>query len=241
LPVRVRRSEIRVTAAATPSSSTIRPRIWAPNSELPRASGMVDESATGCCLLFGSAGLPGAGLGTAEGLICGKRLEALPAGIVVEMPGTVTSGTVPSGRLEPRLEPRLETVPPTPAVVPADEDPEDGLELFVPEPEEACVLVGLAEGLGLAARVNVTVTASLAGAVFGIVSSASACAVAGCLVGSDETAQLEVLPQPTVKVGLAKAGVESLVFTVAVMVPCSLLAEAQADIRKRIVSPGSAV
>ena len=47
------------------------------------------------------ARLPGAGLGTPEGLICGNRLDALPAGIVVVIPGTLdpTTGIVPMGRL----------------------------------------------------------------------------------------------------------------------------------------------
>jgi hypothetical protein len=48
---------------------------------------------------------PGAGLGVADGLICGKRLDALPAGIVVENPGTPepTTGMFPMGRLVARL------------------------------------------------------------------------------------------------------------------------------------------
>ncbi len=78
----------------------ISPTICAPNSELPSESGIVEESAAGSPL---AAGLPGAGLGTAEGLICGNRLDALPAGIVVLVPGTLaptpTTGIVPRGRL----------------------------------------------------------------------------------------------------------------------------------------------
>jgi hypothetical protein len=52
-----------------------------------------------------SALAPGAGLGVADGLICGKRLDALPAGIVVENPGTPepTTGMFPMGRLVARL------------------------------------------------------------------------------------------------------------------------------------------
>ena len=96
------RTEILVTAIATPSSRMISPAICAPNSELPSESGIVEGSATGSLL---TAGLPGAGLGTAEGLICGNRLDALPAGIVVVVPATVpgtpapTTGIVPRGRL----------------------------------------------------------------------------------------------------------------------------------------------
>ena len=92
----------------------IRPTICAPNSELPSDSGMVDESATGPPCLPGPkpAWAPGAGLGDADGLICGKRLDALPAGIVVETPGTAepttgtsepTTGMFPMGRLVARL------------------------------------------------------------------------------------------------------------------------------------------
>src|ERR1700760_2318620 len=109
----------RVTAMATPSRRTISPTIWAPNSELPRASGMRDESATGWA--FGPlAGLPAAGEGVDEGLICGNRLEALPPGMVVDTPATAGSG--PTGMLDPSpsepsrpeivaLEPGVEPVP----------------------------------------------------------------------------------------------------------------------------------
>ena len=81
----------------------ISPAICAPNSELPSDSGMVEESATGC--LPGLAWLPGTGLGTEDGLICGKRFDALPAGIVVEEPGAPepTTGIGPRGRLVPTL------------------------------------------------------------------------------------------------------------------------------------------
>ena len=83
----------------------IRPTICAPNSVLPSDSGMVDESATGALGLPEPAWAPGTGLGVADGLICGKRLDALPAGIVVENPGTAepTTGMFPMGRLGPRL------------------------------------------------------------------------------------------------------------------------------------------
>jgi hypothetical protein len=99
------RSEIRVTAITTPTSSTSSPKICAPNSELPSESGMVEESATGCAPpLAPPACVPGARLGTTDGLICGKRFEALPAGIVAEVPGTpATAGSGPIGRPVPRL------------------------------------------------------------------------------------------------------------------------------------------
>jgi hypothetical protein len=94
------RIEILVTAIATPSNRMISPTICAPNSELPSESGIVEESAAGSPAPL-AAGLPGAGLGAAEGLICGNRLDALPAGIVVVVPGTAapTTGIVPRGRL----------------------------------------------------------------------------------------------------------------------------------------------
>ena len=78
------------------------PTSCAPNSELLSESGMVEGPATGSCLR-GPARLPGPGLGTEDGLIRGKRLDALPAGMVVEVPATPTSGTDPRGRLVPRL------------------------------------------------------------------------------------------------------------------------------------------
>lgn len=86
----------------------IRPTICAPNSELLSDSGMVEDSATGSPCLpeeEETAWVPGAGLGAVDGLICGKRLDALPAGIVVETPGTVepTTGMFPMGRLVPTL------------------------------------------------------------------------------------------------------------------------------------------
>ncbi len=247
MPVRVRRSEIRVTAAATPSSSTIRPRICAPNSELLRASGMVDESATGRCL-FGLAGLPGAGVGTAEGLIWGKRLEALPAGIVVEMPGTgPTSGTVPSGMLDPRL--RVE--PAAPAV--DEEEPDEELVPFVAEPPEPAVLLlllgfGLGEVDGfvtvtvavlvvislvfsVTVMVAVKVILSPEAAELGTESWASACGVLGSDFGRLLMVQLVLLAQPTVNVGALMAGDLLLPFAASVTETSSLPA-AQAEIVK---------
>ncbi len=106
------RSEIRVTAIAAPISRMIRPTICAPNSELASDSGMVEESATEVSRLPEPAWAPGAGLGVADGLICGKRLDALPPGIVVETPGIVvetpgtaepTTGMFPMGRPLARL------------------------------------------------------------------------------------------------------------------------------------------
>src|SRR6202012_2137089 len=102
---RVLRRESRATRMATPRSSTISPMIWAPNSELPRDSGMRDESATGSVALFGAAGwVPGAGVGEDEGLICGNRFEALPAGTVVDIPATAgggPGGTEPMSSVDP--------------------------------------------------------------------------------------------------------------------------------------------
>ena len=80
----------------------ISPTSCAPNSELLSESGMVGGSTTRSCLP-GLARLSGAGLGTGDGLIRGKRFDALPAGMMVEVPGTPTSGTDPTGRLVPRL------------------------------------------------------------------------------------------------------------------------------------------
>jgi len=82
----------------------ISPMTCAPNSELLSDSGIVDDAATGP-LLPGLAWRSGAGLGAEDGLICGNRLDALPAGIVVEPPGTLipTTGIGPSGRLLPTL------------------------------------------------------------------------------------------------------------------------------------------
>ncbi len=80
----------------------ISPTSCAPNSELISESGMVEGSATGSCLP-GLARLPGAGLGTGDGLIRGKRCDALPAGMMVEVPATPTTGIDPRGRLLPRL------------------------------------------------------------------------------------------------------------------------------------------
>lgn len=133
----MRRTESRVTAMATPSKSTIRPTIWAPNSELPRASGIRDESATGWAPLA-SAGVPAAGDGVDDGLIWGNRLAALPPGMVVDTPATAGSG--PTGMLVPLprepVRPEMVAVDPFPAGVvgepppPADGDVgDDELEL----------------------------------------------------------------------------------------------------------------
>ena len=80
----------------------ISPTSCAPNSELLSESGMVEGSTTGSCLP-GLARLPGAGLGTEDGRIRGKRRDALPAGMMVEVPATPTRGIDPTGRLLPRL------------------------------------------------------------------------------------------------------------------------------------------
>ena len=119
----------------------ISPTIWAPNSELVSDSGMTEDAATGP--LPGLAWLPGTGLGAAEGLICGNRLDALPAGMVVESPGTPpepSSGIGPSGSAEPRVE----LFPVAPGIV-AFAPPDDGV---VEEPPPAALLVGLALGDG---------------------------------------------------------------------------------------------
>lgn len=120
----------------------ISPTICAPNSELVSDSGMTEDAATGP--LPGLAWLPGTGLGAAEGLICGNRLDALPAGMVVESPGTPTlepsSGIGPSGSAEPRVE----LFPVAPGIV-VFAPPDDGVG---EEPAPAALLVGLALGDG---------------------------------------------------------------------------------------------
>jgi hypothetical protein len=120
----------------------ISPTICAPNSELVSDSGMTEDASAGP--LPGLAWLPATGLGTAEGLICGNRLDALPAGMVVESPGTPTpepsSGIGPSGSAEPRVE-LFPVAPGTVAFAPLG----DGVDEELPG---AALLVALALGVG---------------------------------------------------------------------------------------------
>jgi hypothetical protein len=158
---------------------------------------MVDASATGSVLL-GSAGVPAAGLGTADGLICGNRFEALPAGIVVETPGTPTiAGSVPIGMFVPTVlpdRPRIVVVDPLCVVLDGVAAPEP-FDLELVEDGEvvgvfATVTVGavavavrLAELPLATATVAVYLIVSPAGAVFGTVTSASISDADGCFCG----------------------------------------------------------
>lgn len=158
---------------------------------------MVEESATGW-VFPGSACVPGAGLGTEDGLICGKRSEALPPGIVVETPGTpATSGSAPIGILAPTL---VVDRPGRIAVEPLGDAPAD-----VPAPE-LFDLVGVGVGVVVAVFATVTVgpvavavrldevplvtetvalylIVSPAGAFFGTVTCASICDAVGLVAG----------------------------------------------------------
>jgi hypothetical protein len=177
--------------------------------------------------------VPGAGDGDAEGLICGNRLEALPAGIVVDTPAT--AGSAPSGMAAPTLSvvpdrPGMSTVDP-PGVL-ADGDPAAA----------PCVVLdlGLADGLAAAlatvivaafaaVRVSlplVTVTAAVylivspAVAVLGTVTCVSTWGADGLAAG---TLRLQVVPtalvQPTVYAGAENAGVFALGVSVDVILP----------------------
>ena len=236
-----RRMESRVTAMATPSRSTIRPTIWAPNSELPRASGIRDESATGCPPLA-SAGVPAAGEGVADGLICGNRLEASPPGMVVETPATAGSG--PTGMLDPspREPDRPEMVavdplptPPGELVEPPPPPPADGdldaggLELGDLVGALVTVIVGAVAVLAavpllfLTERVALYPIVSPAGAFFGTLTCTSNCGPPdGCLAGT--VSRLQVVPEmllhvSTVYFGAANAGVFALWVRAVVIVP----------------------
>src|ERR1700761_1396678 len=238
---RVLRSDSRVTAMATPRSSTISPMIWAPNSELPRDSGMRDESATAPAVLLGTAAVvPGAGVGDDEGLICGKRFEALPAGIVVDSPAT--AGSAPSA-----MELMFSVLPDRPGM--STLAPADGSLVAAPEPEPGAAafgafLVADADGelaaftviVGAVAvavsvavpSVTVTVavylTVSPAVAVFGTVIWGSTWGCGGLAVG---TVRLQVVPLvlvqlATVNVGAVNAGVVLLGVSVEVILPAAV-------------------
>ena len=95
---RTLRTEIPVTATATPSSRMIRPMVCAPNSELVSEIGMTEDAATGSLPGLALLPVPGGGLGAGEdGPIFGNRFATLPAGIVVLIPGTPE----PTGRIAP--------------------------------------------------------------------------------------------------------------------------------------------
>ncbi len=236
----------RVTAMATPSRSTISPTIWAPNSELPRASGIRDESATGCAPLA-LAGGPATGDGVDDGLIWGNRLEALPPGMVVDTPATAGSG--PTGMLVPSPRepdrPEMVAVDPSPAGVvveplplPADGDLDAvGLELddaaaLVTVTVWAADLVALDPPL-FAVRMTLNLNVS-AGALFGTVTCTSACGVVGLLAGR-LSEQVVLEQEPAVKAGVS-AGDFALGTTVMTIDPSSFRL-LQAAIRNSTVPP----
>jgi hypothetical protein len=229
---------------ATPRSSTISPTIWAPNSELLSDSGIRDESATGSALAGVATAVPGAGDGEAEGLICGNRVEALPAGIVVDTPATAgsvvdtpaTAGSAPSGMAAPTLSvmpdrPGISTVDP-PGVV-AEGDPAAAgfvvLELGVADGLAAALATVIVGVFAVAVKValpSVTVTVALyltvspAVAVLGTVTCVSTWGADGLAAG---TLRLQVVPtalvQPTVYAGAENAGVFALGVSVDVILP----------------------
>ena len=209
----------------------------------------------------GLAWLPGAGLGTEEGAICGKRLDALPAGIVVETPGTPapTTGIVPMGRLVPRL--KVVPAAPAPATVALGLLPPFVGPGEEPVPADFAVLELGAGDAGAFATVTVgavavavsgeplplgteTVAANLivspAGAVLGTLTSASICGTAGCFAGRvrSQLAVVGLLVQlSTVNVGWLNAGVFAPGVRAVAMVPFSDELD-QAEIRNRTVPPG---
>ena len=224
---------------ATPSRSTIRPTIWAPNSELPRASGIRDESATGCCEALAPAGVSATGEGVEDGLICGNRLEASPPGMVVDTPATAGSG--PTGMLDPSPRgsdrPEMVAVAPSPMPLgefvgltpppPADGDVDaDGLELGLMA-ALATVTVALAcldacPLLFFTDRVALYLIVSPAGAFFGTLTCTSNCGPPGCLAGT--VSRVQVVPEmllqvSTVYLGGANAGVFALGVRPVLMVP----------------------
>lgn len=220
----------------TPRSSTISPTIWAPNSELLSDSGIRDESATGSAFagVAAAAAVPGAGDGEAEGLICGNRVEALPAGTVVDTPAT--AGSAPSGMAAPTLSvvpdrPGISTVDP-PSVL-SEGDPAAAafvvLELGVADGLAAALATVIVGAFAAAVKValpSVTVTVALyltvspAVAVLGTVTCVSTWGADGFAAG---TLRLQVVPtalvQPTVYAGAENAGVFALGVSVDVILP----------------------
>ena len=231
----------------------ISPTTCAPNSELASDSGIVDDLATG----FPGpalAWLPGAGLGAEDGLIFGKRLDALPAGIVVELPGTPvpTTGRGPIGRLLPRLKAE-------PAAPPAEPPPGPavGVDRVPPAFRAVPVLLGDGEAGGLATVTvalpavvsdeppsdtetpTVYVILSPAGAVLGTLTWTSICGAAGWPAGRDSTQLVAftwLAQLSTVNTGALSAGLFALGVRVVAIVAFSAEVD-QAEILKRTVPP----
>jgi hypothetical protein len=236
---------------ATPSRSTIRPTICAPNSELPSASGIRDESATGCEPLA-AAGVPAAGDGVDDGLICGNRLEALPPGIVVETPATAGSGPIGMFVARPAV------VPDRPGMVAVDplgdgfEPPAtaDGDLDWVGVGVVVAVLATVTVGaVARAVRfelpfgtVTVTLYWSLSppGAFFGTLTCISTCGVGGLAVGTlrSQVVPVVLVQLPAVNVGVLNAGVLALGVSLAAIEPLAAADRVlQAEMRNRIVPP----
>ncbi len=168
------RTETPVATTATPSSRTISPMIcdpsWLPVSEI----GLVAATATAPWPGWAPGPVVGAWLGTADGVICGNRLAALPAGTLTVCPDALEPmiGSAPIGMAAaptPPVNPAprplavpsgLDAVPPRlpeaelpeaelpEAEPPDDEPPDDEPPDVEPREGEAATDFGLAAGLG---------------------------------------------------------------------------------------------
>src|ERR1700686_5876438 len=87
----------------TASASAMSPATWPVSPGLPNPR--AEESETGSALRLSPCGwIPGDELGVADGLIAGKKLDALPAAMI-ELETPLRFGMGPSGSVVPGDEP----------------------------------------------------------------------------------------------------------------------------------------
>jgi hypothetical protein len=186
--VRTLRIEIPVATTATPSSRTIRPMICDPNCAPLSEIGLVAAASTASWPGFALRPVFGAWLGPVDGLICGNRLAALPAGTLIVRPGVPEPmvGSAPIGKAaEPTplgnatptplgnaasrplaVPSALGVVPPrSPEVEPPEVEPPEVEPPDVEPGEEAAPDFGLETGLGDAGAVATVTAGALAVAV----------------------------------------------------------------------------
>jgi hypothetical protein len=181
--VRTLRIEIPVATTATPSSRTIRPMICDPNCAPLSEIGLVAAASTASWPGWAPRPVFGAWLGADDGVICGNRLAALPAGTLIVRPDEpepmvgsapigMAAAPTPPGNATPTplgsAAPRPLSVPSTLGVVPPRSPEAEPPDVEPPDVEpgaEAAPDFGLETGLGDAGAAATVTAGALAVAV----------------------------------------------------------------------------
>lgn len=184
---RALRTETPVATTATPSSRTIRPTSCDPSCAPVREIGLVAAAATASWPDWAARPGLGAWLGAEDGLICGNRLAALPAGTLTVPPEAPEPmvGSAPIGNAAPasagRSAPKSPAVPSPlavpswlgvvatgpPDVGPPEVEPPEVESPDIGPAEEAAPDFGLELGLGDAGALATVTVGALPAAVSG--------------------------------------------------------------------------